>query len=91
MGELVQMEDRQPHLAGEARCLQCGHTWAAVAPSGVPLLECPSCHTLKGAWIGPVVPPDGEEVWQCQCGADLFWVSRNGVRCPRCGLAQVFP
>lgn len=27
-------DKRNPHLAGTAKCLSCGHEWAAVAPVG---------------------------------------------------------
>lgn len=77
-----------PHLSGEARCLTCGHTWVAIAPSGTVWLECPECKTEKGRFCGPV--EESGEHWTCNCGCDLFHISRKGIYCPNCGVRQNF-
>lgn len=79
------IEKRRPHVSGPARCLQCGHEWAAVAPPGVTWLECPECTVEKGCFIGNAYPEDGL-VWQCNCGNELFLQTRNGPLCPLCGV-----
>jgi len=81
-------QDRTPHIAGDARCLQCGHQWVATVPAGEAWIECPACHTNKGAFIGKCYPRDGL-IWECACGNDLFFKTPDGNLCPICGLYQV--
>lgn len=76
-----------PHIGGDARCLTCGHEWQAIAPIGTTELECPSCHTWKGVFIGFAAP---DEVWQCDCGNQHFYISHEGAMCARCGVRQRF-
>lgn len=87
MGEVVSLDERRPHLAGPAKCLECKHEWTAVTPVGTANLECPSCNLPKGVLVGLVGPSDGV-VWTCNCGCDLFYIERKGVCCLRCGAAQ---
>ncbi len=90
MAEIVDLADRRadrtPHLSGEARCMLCGHEWQAVAPVGVPWLECPACRYMKGHFKY-AVQRSGVE-WTCQCGNDLFRVTPDGYYCPGCGAWQ---
>jgi rubrerythrin len=78
-------KDRTPHCTAAARCLQCGHEWTATAPAGVVWLECPECRILRGAFIEPAYPHDGQ-VWQCNCGNQLFLITPDGEFCPVCGV-----
>lgn len=78
-------EERTPHRAGEARCLQCGHEWVAVAPVGETRLECPECKTDKGVFQGLCYPQDGY-IWRCNCGNELFLIMPDGKLCPVCGV-----
>jgi hypothetical protein len=78
-------EKRTPHSTGDARRLQCGHEWLATAPAGEVWLECPACKILRGAFIGPSYPIDGQ-VWQCNCGNQLFLLTHDGPMCPQCGV-----
>lgn len=81
--------ERQPHLAGEARCLSCGHRWAAVAPVGADWLECPQCGLEKGVFSFPY-RREGPHL-ECNCGNDLFHVTPEGVYCPNCNTSQEIP
>lgn len=84
--------EREPHLAGEARCTNCGHQWAAVAPIGTWQLECPSCETLHGLWRCHVGADDGDLTLRCKCGCEAMTAyidgGRKWVRCMRCGTDQ---
>lgn len=79
-------EDNSPHMAGPAVCLACGHKWTAVSPSGVTILECPSCHLEKGVYEG-LAQVDGPH-WACGCGNQFFLISPQGIYCPLCGVYQ---
>lgn len=76
-----------PHIAGEAVCLGCGHEWAAVAPAGVDVLECPKCELEKGVFAG--LPQFDEQHWTCgDCGGQLFRITPERTYCAKCGLPQ---
>lgn len=77
----------EPHNSGKALCLTCAHAWVAVTPIGTTWLECPSCHTFKGRFIGPCERPD-DPLWHCACGNEIFYVTRRGCYCPNCGAWQ---
>ena len=83
-------KSKEPHLAGEAVCGAGLHTWEAVAPIGVTIeLECPACHTLRGAMKMPVYPPEGTQVYECKCGCSLFWLRGDGLQqCYQCGITH---
>lgn len=76
-----------PHLSGTVRCIGCKHEWEAVSPVGVyDELECPSCGAFKGVRTSTIAPEDGE-VWQCNCGNQLFFLTPTGAPlCANCGL-----
>jgi hypothetical protein len=87
-------EANAPHSSGQARCTACAHEFVAVAPVPLdsPWLECPSCGTMRALYKGDYDIPDGESVWQCKCGNQLFYVLASGfVYCPGCGRDQKFP
>ena len=73
---------------GEARCLACKHTWAARAPAGTIDLECPECHSFRGAHVGPYEVPNGTRVWECyHCTSQIFMVMEGGFSfCLGCGF-----
>ena len=83
MTNVISLDSHRPHLSGQALCLQCDNTWAAVTPIGTYEFQCPKCRTLKGVFIGPTAPG---EAWECQCGNQHFYITRNGGLCARCGL-----
>lgn len=85
-------EPKQPHLAGEALCIGCRHTWAAVAPVGVWQMECPACGTMKGVWRFPVGAQDGDACFSCDCGCEALTAykhhGRFHLKCMSCGTEQ---
>lgn len=85
MGDVVGILQNSPHISGNAKCLSCSHEWVAVAPTGTHELECPECKTWKGVFNGYTAP---EEVWECDCGNQHFYISEGSAMCPRCGLLQ---
>ena len=89
IAEFKRPEKTEPHLVGNAHCVQCRHQWEAVAPVGAIFLECPECHTNKGLFTNHV-EPEGDR-WACNCnGCQLFFVSKRGAQCMNCGVWQTF-
>ena len=87
MAEIIDLtkarEARTPHMTGPAKCLDCGHEWTAVAPTGTTWMVCPACGLQRGRFAYPAEAPDAH--WVCDCGNDLFHVSPSGILCPNCG------
>lgn len=81
---------QEPHAAGQAFCMGCGHTWAGVAAIGVTELECPGCHAFKGRFKFEFSPGHLQEVRECNCGNQLFYLTREGHMCPNCGTYQSY-
>ena len=79
--------EREPHTAGPAKCLACGHEWVAVALIGDLALKCPSCHSDRGIRDGMILHGD-EPHWTCNCGNSHFLITPNRVYCQNCGLDQ---
>lgn len=77
-------EENTPHMTGEAKCLSCWHKWVAVAKVGTVWLECPQCQLQRGRFI--LHASKHCEHWECNCGNDLFHVTKNGIYCPNCGI-----
>jgi hypothetical protein len=91
MGAVLDFKPREePHLAGEAVCVSCRHTWVAVAPVGTWQLECPSCETWHGVWRYPIGASEGDAVFVCECGCEaLTAYVHHGLyrhRCMKCGV-----
>ena len=82
-------EKRSPHMTVKARCLACKHEWVAVAPTGTIWLTCPSCTLERGRFVAQV-ERHGIEHWHCNCGCDLFYVTKTDSYCPNCGTVQSF-
>lgn len=82
-------EKRSPHMQGKARCLACKQEWRAVAPVGTIWLACPSCTLERGRFI-TYCEMEGVEHWTCNCGCDVFYVTRTNSYCPNCGTVQNF-
>jgi len=78
----------EQHGAGEAFCLSCNHTWAAVAPTGTQAFECPDCHRHTGHWRFEFYPAAGQQVRECDCGNQLFYLTPEGHLCASCGIYQ---
>ncbi len=90
MGDVVDMQAyrEDPHLAGEAHCMACGHDWVAVVPVGETHLDCPGCGMTRGVLRYPCEREEAH--WTCNCGNQLFKVSPSSIYCPQCGANQVF-
>ena len=94
MGEIVALKrggqgPDEAHLSGNAQCVGCGHRWVAVCPVGAVELECPACGLNTGRMRNLCLPCEGEKIWACPCGCDLFVVvETKGYMCSRCGLYQ---
>lgn len=85
MSEVLRFKPKtDPHNAGPARCIQCGHQWSAVSPVGTAELECPKCKTMKGVFLYPTAPR-ADAMWRCNCGSDLFYIIPEGCQCYQCG------
>lgn len=74
--------------SGEAFCFVCNHTWAAVAPTGTEMFECPACRRVTGRWKFSFYPNVGQLVRACDCGNQLFYLTPEGHLCPSCGIYQ---
>jgi hypothetical protein len=79
-------QEREPHLSGRARCLDCKYEWTAVAPVGTTWFECPKCLLERGRMFAQV-QRDAPH-WHCNCGCDLFYATADGMYCPNCGEWQ---
>ena len=89
MGKVIELKQKEdPHMGGAAVCMNCRHTWAAVAPIGTEQLECPNCGTLKGFFANPVLYNSGTDHWRCSCGNWYFAMTREMIYCPNCGAVQ---
>ncbi len=77
------------HGSGQACCTACNHEWVATAPLGTLWLECPSCKTERGIFKFTFLRA-GVEHWTCNCGNQLFYITRDGAYCPACGDAQAW-
>ena len=84
MDNVTRIADARPHLAGPARCLDCGAKWEAVAPIGMTVIDCPKCGAQKGARLA-MVQKEGAH-WTCVCGNALYFIQEEGSYCPNCGL-----
>jgi len=74
---------KSPHRSGPARCLNCKHTWVAVAPVATWQLECPQCGTFQGLFDG-LSSTEGDQ-FLCNCGELVFFIDRRGPYCCHCG------
>ena len=88
---VVQFKPREtPNMQGSAYCMGCKHTWQAVAPVGTTDLQCPECQSMKGRFVNGCAPEDHIEVRECNCGNQLFWLTREGHMCANCGTYQEY-
>ena len=88
--DIIQFGKKETVLEGKAKCTSCQHEWQAQAPVGVDWLECPKCHLMKGRFVHPAVPKDGDEIWVCACRCDVFRITRTEAFCIQCGTRQKF-
>lgn len=90
MDNVINLADHRPHISGPARCSRCKHEWIAVAPVGTTQLECDCCGGMHGLFVHPCAPAEGELVFECNCGSDLFYVLPRGIMCRVCGTTTGF-
>lgn len=92
MGEVISLsekrEETMPHITGIAICLSCKHEWvqitAVVSAESFNLwFECPECGLARGRY--KYQHERAGEHWTCNCGNDLFHITRKGIYCPNCG------
>ena len=88
MSNVTNILEHQPHMTGEAKCLACGHEWVAVAPIGTVAFECPKCGLDKGQTKYPCQPPEGSDIWECNCGSQTFFIRPTGFMCTNCGVSE---
>ena len=50
---IIDLNDRRPHVSKYVACMDCGHDWAAAAPVGTTCFECPSCGSMSGGVVNP--------------------------------------
>ena len=84
MGEIVNLFSQ--FGKGEAFCIGCNHGWVAVAKTGTTELECPKCKSMKGRFKFVFAPEEGTEVATCECGNQLYYLTRLGHMCANCGI-----
>ena len=84
MSNVTELDERRPHITGNAKCSKCSHEWVAVVPEteDFDTLTCPSCEMHFGAFTGPLRP---STVFMCYCGGTLFYLSPDGHVCHSCG------
>ena len=93
MADVLPFRAREPkkqHGIGEAFCIACGHVWTAVASTGTIDLACPNCSTMKGKWRFEFKPRPGQQVRECECGNQLFYLTPDGHMCANCGIYQEY-
>lgn len=86
--EAVENTDEKSYtLSGDAICSACGHEWVAEKiEAPVIFHECPSCHSHRGVFKGPVVLPENALVATCKfCQGQLFMMTSEGHFCVKCG------
>jgi hypothetical protein len=76
--------EKSPHRVGSVRCLNCKHEWIATAPPGTTTLQCLSCSTFQGVFIG--VSQTERMQWQCACGEFVFFIDETSPYCAHCGV-----
>jgi hypothetical protein len=89
MGNIISLERRQfQHARGEAFCFACDHRWQAIGSTGTTLFECPACRRMTGRWRFEFYPSPGQQVRECNCGNQLFYLTPDGHLCASCGIYQ---
>lgn len=94
MGDVVDFnekkEENEPHVQGEAKCMNCKHLTHAVAPAGTTNMECSECGAMKVVFLNPILSVVGNMLWVCDCGNEFFVLDDIGLLCAQCGTRQRF-
>lgn len=93
MAEIVSLVERMPHGSGEARCMDCGYRWVAIARTGQTSLDCPSCEGERGMWRHPFGPVKGDMAFSCNhCECEFMYAlirrGKTSIFCSGCGVDQ---
>lgn len=85
--EAEQLQDTVHSLSGDAICVACSYEWVTDrVEAPVFELECPSCHSMRGVFKGPVILPEKALVATCNfCRGQLFMMTTEGHFCICCG------
>lgn len=86
MTNVVDINDKIPHVEGTAMCIICQHEWQAVAPIGARWLECPICHAKRGVFKHVIDLPAGGFTFICKCSGVVFYIAPDGPKCLGCGF-----
>ena len=57
MDNIINLNDRRPHVSKYVACMDCGLDWATDAPVGTTAFKCTSCGSMSGVVVDP---HDGE-------------------------------
>lgn len=80
---------KEPHLEGNAVCLECRYRWKAVIPTGAEhYFECARCGCMKGVFNAVCMPADGVvRICGDGCNNEFFLFLPSGyLMCALCGL-----
>ena len=93
VGEVIEFKPKEddeydPHLVGDARCMQCSHEFHTVIPAGLSWIDCPKCGGNKAFMKYPCMPSNGELEFRCVCGCTVFYIVPEAIRCCSCGADQ---
>jgi len=64
MADIIDIDEKRPHKAGQAMCLDCRYEWTAVTPAGTFHMDCPKCQSKRGRWL---IDADEREVDKFIC------------------------
>lgn len=53
---VINLDDRRPHMSAYVACLACAKDWIAVAPADTVIFRCPDCDKLSAVVIDPTNP-----------------------------------
>lgn len=85
---VLQFEKKEKWASGKAICMSCKHEEITVAPVGIIDMECSSCGSMKSRWKYEFRPD--EDISTCNCGNQMFYMTRSGHFCPNCGQYQKY-
>ena len=53
MDNIINLNDRRPHVSKYVACMDCGRDWATDAPVGTTAFKCTSCGSMSGVVVDP--------------------------------------
>ena len=78
MDNIINIDDRRPHVSKYVACMDCGSDWEAVAPAGTTAFKCFSCGSMSGVVVNP---EDGEffKDFMSRADGNVHWNRRMAV------------